>query len=123
MTPSCEQVRLDRWLCAARLFKSRTLAQRACTAGHVRINGAPAKPGHTVCVGDEISAALARGPAIVKVLDLADKRLSSALARALYEDRSPPPPPRQPGIARRARGAGRPTKAERRATDRLRAEG
>lgn len=121
MNPGLEHVRIDRWLCAARLFKSRTLAQRACTAGHVCVNGAPAKPSHVLSVGDEVSAALPRGQAIVKVLGLAEKRLSGSFARELYEDHSPPSPPREPHVARRARGAGRPTKAERRATDRLRA--
>jgi ribosome-associated heat shock protein Hsp15 len=117
-----QTVRLDRWLCAARIYKSRTLAQTACTAGHVRLNGAPARPSHAIRVGDEIQADAPRGALVLEVRTLAEKRLSAAAARELYEDHSPPPPPREPRVAPRARGTGRPTKAERRATERLQGE-
>lgn len=112
-------VRVDRWLCAARLFKTRSLAQQACTAGHVKISGRVVKPSATVQIGDEIRALCPRGLVVLNVLALAEKRLGPALARALYEDHSPPPPPREERTAVRARGAGRPTKADRRATRRL----
>jgi ribosome-associated heat shock protein Hsp15 len=115
-----DSVRLDRFLCAARLFKSRTLAQAACEAGHVQVNELPARSSYAVRIGDEIRGRSPRGFIIWRVLKLADKRLGAPAARELYEDHSPPPEPREPRIAPRERGAGRPTKAERRALDRFR---
>lgn len=115
-----DPVRIDRWLCAARLYKSRALSQQACVGGLVKLNGNHVRPSHLVRPGDEIRAEAPRGPVVWVVLATAEKRLSPALARQLYEDRSPPPPPREVSVAPRARGAGRPTKAERRALDRLR---
>jgi ribosome-associated heat shock protein Hsp15 len=118
-----DPVRIDQWLSAARLFKSRTMARDACTGGHVKLNGVSVKPSHTVAVGDEVRASAPRGLVVVKVLGLAEKRLSPALARELYEDHSPPPPPRDEWMPRRDRGAGRPTKADRRALARMRGRG
>lgn len=115
-----DNVRIDQWLSATRLFKSRTLARDACTGGHVKINGVSVKPSHSVAVGDEVRAMAPRGLVVVKVLGLAEKRQSPPLARTLYEDHSPPPPPRDEWAPRRDRGAGRPTKADRRALARLR---
>ena len=112
-------VRVDRWLCAARIYKSRTLAQEACVAGHVRVNGASVKSSAPVRVGDEIKAHPPRGPVVLLVLGLEEKRQSPARARELYEDRSPPAPPREERVLQ-PRRKGRPTKAERRAVDRLR---
>ena len=117
-----DSVRLDRFLCASRLFKSRTLAQAACDANHVRVNGEPARSSYLLHVGDEIRAFSPRGSIVWQVLKLADKRLGAPEARTLYEDHSPPPPPKQERVAVRERGAGRPTKAERRATDRFRGD-
>lgn len=114
-----ESVRLDRFLCASRLFKSRTLAQAACDANHVQVNGAPARPSHSLRVGDEVRAFSPRGSIVWEVRALAEKRLGAPEARLLYEDHSPPPPPKQERVAVRERGAGRPTKAERRAIDRF----
>jgi ribosome-associated heat shock protein Hsp15 len=113
-------VRLDRWLSAARIYKSRTAAQDACTAGHVSVNGLAARSSHALVVGDEISARAPRGDMVLEVLVLADRRLSPPKARELYADHSPPPPPKEERVAPRERGSGRPTKAERRALDRLR---
>jgi len=115
-----ESVRVDRWLCATRLFKSRSLSQQACTGGLVKVNGSPVRPSYALRSGDELSAESPRGLVVWRVVALAEKRLSAELARALYEDHSPPPPPRQEAVAPRERGAGRPTKADRRALDRLR---
>lgn len=116
-------VRVDRWLVAVRLYKTRGLAQRACEGGRVKLNGSNVKPSHALKRGDEIRSETPRGPLVYIVRELGDKRLGAAQARLLYEDRSPPPPPKEElPIAFRERGAGRPTKAERRATDRLRNE-
>ena len=114
-----ETVRLDRFLCASRLFKSRSLAQVACDANHVRVNGAPARSSHALRVGDEIRAFSPRGSVVWEVRALAEKRLGAPEARLLYADHSPPPPPKQESVALRDRGAGRPTKADRRAIDRF----
>ncbi len=114
-------VRIDRWLTAARVYKSRTLAQEACGAARVLVNGQPVRPSHLVRVGDEVSAEVPRGLTVLEVVALAEKRLGADKARLLYVDRSPPPPPKEPLVAARERGAGRPTKADRRALDRLRA--
>jgi len=118
------EVRIDQFLTAARLCKSRSIARDACAGGHVKLNGVTVKPSHVVRLGDEIRATLARGLVIVKVLNVAEKRLSPSLARDLYEDHSPPPPPREEWTApKRDRGAGRPTKSDRRALGRLRGTG
>src|SRR6187551_1889461 len=112
-------VRLDRWLCATRVFTSRTLAAKECGAGHVRVNGHAARASHAVKIGDEVRAKPARGPIIFIVVKLAEKRLSPKEASLLYEDRSPPPVPVEEPLFRRERGSGRPTKAERRKLDRM----
>lgn len=117
-----DAVRIDRWLCAARIYKSRTQATDACVGGHVRLNEAPVRASHPVRVGDRIRALAPRGEVVLEVLGLAEKRLSPPAARELYADHSPPPPPRDERIAIRERGTGRPTKAERRALERLRDE-
>ncbi len=115
-------VRIDRWLCAARIYKSRSQAQEACEGGHVRVNDNAAKPSQSVKVGDFVRCNAPRGVVIVEVVKLAEKRLAAALARELYTDHSPPPPPKEERIpiGLRDRGAGRPTKADRRAIQRLR---
>jgi ribosome-associated heat shock protein Hsp15 len=115
-----DSVRIDRWLCASRLYKTRTLSQQACTGGLVKVNGTPVRPSHLVRPGDEIRAEAPRGLVVWIVSAVAEKRLSAPEAQKLYEDHSPPPPPREEEVAPRARGAGRPTKAERRALDRFR---
>ncbi|MDX2052285.1 MAG: RNA-binding S4 domain-containing protein [Polyangiaceae bacterium] len=114
-----ESVRIDRWLVAARIFKSRVLATEACTGGAVKVNGETVKPSRALRVGEEVSGLAPRGRIVLFVLALAEKRLSAPLARALYEDRSPPPT-EEPEFAVRVRGAGRPTKTERRAISRFR---
>lgn len=115
-----DSVRIDRWLTATRIYKSRTIAQKACDAGHVRVNDVVVRSSHALKIGDEVRALAPRGIVVLEVKGLGEKRLSPAAARLLYEDHSPPPPPKEERVAVRARGAGRPTKAERRATDRLR---
>jgi ribosome-associated heat shock protein Hsp15 len=117
-------VRIDRWLVAARAWKSRGDAQEACVGGKVKINGAAVKPSHLVKRGDEVGAESPRGTLVWVVRELAEKRLSGAQAQLLYDDHSPPPPPPEERVvvAVRERGAGRPTKADRRATDRFRSD-
>lgn len=115
-------VRIDKWLWAARFFKSRTLAAAACNGGKVDINGDAAKASRIVRPGDLLRVTLPRGRRIVRVAVLADRRGSGSEAALLYEDLTPPPPPREariPPPVYRPPGAGRPTKRARRRIDRL----
>ena len=115
-------VRVDKWLWAARLFKTRSLASHACAAGHVKCNGDSVKAARPVHVGDELDVVTPGGRRIVGVLVLHDQRGPAPLARTLYEDRTPPEmlnPPRDP-LAFRDQGAGRPTKRDRRVLRALR---
>ncbi|HKA52276.1 MAG TPA: RNA-binding S4 domain-containing protein [Candidatus Binatia bacterium] len=120
-----DTVRLDRWLWSARFYKSRALAAEACDGGKVEVNGHPAKPHKLVRVHDTVSFTHPGGRKELKVLALAERRGPASVARLLYEDHSPPPPPREDRPFRapppfRAPGMGRPTKRERRETERLR---
>lgn len=121
------EVRLDKWLQVARMFKTRSQATAACTAGRVRVGGQAAKPHKRVEIGDEIEVEKGDWTRLLVVRELRDKPLAKADAAALYEDRSPPRPEpdamqrlmrRTP--AARDKGAGRPTKRDRREIDRLR---
>jgi ribosome-associated heat shock protein Hsp15 len=118
------KARVDSWLWAVRLFKSRSLAAAACKAGHVRVGGEKAKPSQLVGPGDEVHVRGGPRERVVVVVEPLAKRVGPSLAAGAYEDHSPPPPPRADGpawpVAPRQRGAGRPTKAERRQLDRLR---
>jgi len=114
-------IRVDKWLWAARMFKTRSQAAKACSAGHVKIEGDSVKSSKTVRVGDRIDAVTPGGPRILVVTRLCERRGPAAIARALYDDHSPPPPPREERFfAMRERGAGRPAKRERRRLIRLR---
>jgi ribosome-associated heat shock protein Hsp15 len=116
-------MRLDRWLWAARFFKTRALAQQACAGGKVDVNGQAAKPSRALRVGDRVELSQGEWRRAVVVRGLADRRGPAAEARGLYEDHSPPPPPRSlrpPPPTLRPPGLGRPTKRERRLQERLR---
>ena len=120
--PAPSGVRLDRWLWAARFYKSRGLAHDACVGGKVDANGHAAKPSRLVRPGDRLQVTVGEWRRDVIVRALASRRGPAAEARALYEDRSPPPPPRSlrvPPPVVRPRGLGRPTKRARRLQDRL----
>src|SRR4029453_11872379 len=111
-------LRLDKWLWAARFFKSRSLAAAACDGGKVDLNGHAAKPSRAVRPGDLVEVTLPGGKRIARVRDLSDRRGSGAQAALLYEDLTPPRPREKrlaPPIFRPA-GAARPPKQNRRAT-------
>ncbi len=120
--PALESVRLDKWLWAARCFKTRGLASEACTAGHVKVGGVTAKPARLLKRGEEVTIKTGDGLRILGVKGLSERRGPAAVARTLYDDRSPPKPPEQdvPGMIVRDRGLGRPTKQERRDIRKLR---
>ena len=116
-------LRLDRWLWMARLYKSRSLAHQACGGGKVDVNGQAAKASRLLRVGDRVEVTVGEWRRVLVVLALGLRRGPAAEARTLYEDRSPPPPPRPervPPAVLRPRGLGRPTKRARRLQDRLR---
>ncbi len=116
-----DATRVDRWLWAVRLFKTRGDATDACRGGHVRVNGRPAKPATTVSPGDEVRARVGDGTRIVEVVRVIQKRVGAADAATCFIDRTPAPPQDAAmPVARRDRGAGRPTKRERRVLDRFR---
>ncbi|UCM86976.1 RNA-binding S4 domain-containing protein [Streptomyces marincola] len=115
-------VRVDAWIWAVRLAKTRSAAAAACRAGHVRVNGERAKPAQALRPGDEVRVRQPGRERIVVVSKLLRKRVGAAVAAECFVDNSPPPPPRELTVAVpvRDRGAGRPTKRERRDMERLR---
>lgn len=113
-------VRVDRWLWAARFFKTRSQANKACAAGHVKVNEQSVKAAKLVRPGDEVDVVTPGGRRLVDVVALAEKRGPAKVAQALYNDRTPPAAPDDPTFAPRARGAGRPEKRDRRLLVRLR---
>jgi ribosome-associated heat shock protein Hsp15 len=124
--PEGTAVRVDSWIWSVRLVKSRSLAAAACKGGHVRVNGERVKPAYTVRAGDEVRLRQAGGrERIVVVKRVIRKRVGAPVAQQCYVDNSPPPPPREAiaPVAVRDRGAGRPTKRDRREIERLRGVG
>jgi ribosome-associated heat shock protein Hsp15 len=120
--------RVDRWLFFARAVKSRSLAAKLVTAGRVRINrDKAAQASDSVKAGDVLTITLDRRVLVWKVLNPGTRRGPAPEAQALYEDMSPKPAPADPAIPSaiaplRDVGSGRPTKRERRQTDRLHGE-
>jgi ribosome-associated heat shock protein Hsp15 len=88
-----ESTRVDRWLWAVRLTKTRSDAAAACRGGHVRVNDRPAKPATTVSPGDEVRARVGDTTRIVEVVRVIQKRVGAADAAACLIDRTPPPSP------------------------------
>jgi ribosome-associated heat shock protein Hsp15 len=124
MNPAAE-VRVDKWLWAARLYKTRGLALEACRGGHVRVGGLPAKPGRPVRLGDVISARAGGLNRTVKVLAVIAQRVGPKAVPDVYEDLTPaeelerPAPTLVQQILARDPGMGRPTKRDRRLIDEL----
>lgn len=122
MDATATSLRIDKWLWAARFFKTRSLASDACAGGKVHVNDDAAKPARALRVGDLVNVTLPHGRRrIVRVRLLDDRRGSGTMAQTMYEDLTPPEPPRarQAPPPYRSPGAGRPTKRERRVLDRL----
>ena len=118
-----EQARIDKWLWAARIFKTRSLAADACKNGRGSINNVNVKPSHMVKVGETVSV---RKPPITysfKILQTIEQRVGAKLIPEIYENVTTPDQyellemNRISGFVDRARGTGRPTKKERRALD------
>lgn len=127
---SMDSVRLDKWLWAARFFKTRTLAARACELGRVRLNGQPAKPAREVHRGTMLAVSTPGGDFQVEVLDLSDLRGPAAAAQALYRETEESRAQRMQAAAERKAMAqweklpeGRPSKRDRRMLLRFRGRG
>ncbi|MDP6517891.1 MAG: RNA-binding S4 domain-containing protein [Alphaproteobacteria bacterium] len=122
--PSAESLRLDKWLWYARFLKSRTLASRLCADSRVRINRRVVGKAHApVRVGDVLTFPQGAHIRVVRIAALGTRRGPATEAASLYVDLAPPhetrADPASAPIAARSTGAGRPTKADRRALDRL----
>jgi ribosome-associated heat shock protein Hsp15 len=116
-------VRIDKWLWAVRIYKTRSQATDTCRGGHVKINGHPVKPSHDVKLNEIIAAQTGHFTKTVKVLGLIEQRVSAAAAKAFAEDLTPPSeyqktkgPDFRP-LFFRPKGLGRPTKKDRRKLD------
>ena len=117
------QARIDKWLWAARIFKTRSIAADACKNGRVTINNVNVKPSHMVKVGETVSV---RKPPVTysfKILQTIEQRVGAKLIPEVYENVTTPDQyellemNRISGFVDRARGTGRPTKKERRALE------
>lgn len=117
------EARLDKWLWAARIYKTRTLAADACKNGRVSINGAQAKPSRTVKAGDEVAVKKSTITYTFRVKQAIEKRVGAKLLPDVLENITKPEQyellemSRISGFVGRARGTGRPTKKDRRALD------
>lgn len=117
------EARLDKWLWAARIYKTRTLASDACKNGRIQINGALAKPARTVKEGDEVSVKKPPVTYVFRVKQPIEKRVGAKLLPDVLENVTPAAQyellemSRISGFVDRARGTGRPTKKDRRALD------
>lgn len=117
------EARIDKWLWAARIYKTRTLAADACKAGRVTLNGLGVKPSRSVKSGDLVGV---RKPPMTyqfRVKQAIEKRIGAKLLEDVLENLTPPEQyellemSRISGFVARARGTGRPTKKERRALE------
>jgi ribosome-associated heat shock protein Hsp15 len=115
-----DETRIDRWLCAVRLVKTRPLATRLCDGGHVLVNGSPAKPSTKVRVGDRVDAFIADRTRIVEVVRPIESRVGAAVATTCYVDHSPPVVAEPRPSITVVRGEGRPSKRLRRELERMR---
>ena len=120
--PAMEATRVDRWLWAVRLYRTRAAATDACRGGHVDVNGSAAKPATPVRVGTRVTARLPDRELVLEVARVIDKRVGAPVAAGCVIDHTPPVPPRdRPEVVfARDPAAGRPTKKDRRQLDRLR---
>lgn len=116
-----DTARVDAWLWAVRVFKTRSSATASSKAGHISVNDERAKPAQSVRVGDVVRVRIATEERVLQVSRLIVKRVGAPAAAECFVDLTPPRPPREerPVSAVRDRGAGRPTKRDRRRIDRL----
>ncbi len=115
-----DETRVDRWLCAVRLVKTRPLATHLCEGGHVLVNGLPAKPSTRVRAGDRVEARIADRERVVEVVRPIESRVGAPAATTCFVDHSPPVVAQAAPEIQVVRGEGRPGKRLRRELDRLR---
>jgi ribosome-associated heat shock protein Hsp15 len=118
-----EEVRVDRWLWAVRVYKTRSIATEACRAGHVRLRGTAVKAAHPLKVGDVVEVRIDGWERRLEVIRTIDKRVGPVVAAECLVDHSAPRPPRElvpAPLFARLPASGRPTKRERRDLDRFR---
>ncbi|UKA54225.1 RNA-binding S4 domain-containing protein [Arthrobacter sp. FW305-BF8] len=124
LSSSPATVRVDAWLWAIRAYKTRSAATAACRAGHVRINGNPAKASQSLVPGDTVRVRQPGYERILEVRQLIAKRVGAEAASHCFTDHTPPRPVAPAlGLPQRDRGTGRPTKKDRREMERLRGPG
>lgn len=115
-----EPVRIDKYLWAVRLYKTRSLATDACRCGHVRLNGMPVKPSHEVREGEVYELSIEQLHKVIEVKQLLNNRVGAKLVENYIIDRTPQEEyeriqmVRKYAFEKRDRGSGRPTKRERR---------
>ncbi len=116
-----ESTRVDKWLCAVRVYKTRSMATAACEGGHVEVNDKAAKPSTPIRVGDRVVARVEHDDRILGVVRVIDKRVGASVAAECFVDHTPAKERETyvPIFARDA-GTGRPTKRDRRDLDQLR---
>ena len=125
MKEGLAKARLDRWLWAVRLFKTRSLATEACRGGKIRIREDKVKPSYSIKVGETVSIQSGPITKTIRVLGLIEKRLGAKLVADYMEDLTPPEEyellkmTAAQKVLRRDRGTGRPTKRDRREIERL----
>ena len=115
-----DDTRVDRWLWGVRAYKTRSAAATGCAAGHVEVNDVKAKPATKVKVGDTVAVQLGPRRRILEVVEVIDKRVGAPRAAECFRDHSPPVEALPPPTFVRDRGAGPPTKRDRRKLDQLR---
>ncbi len=120
--PDGARLRIDKWLWHARFFKSRTLSAKLAASGKLRVNREVVrKSGYTVKPGDVLTFPKGKDIRVIEIVGLGERRGPAAEAQTLYRDLSPPQPKQLTEAgAKRDKGAGRPTKNERRAIEILR---
>lgn len=117
------EARVDKWLWAARIYKTRSLAADACKNGRITVNGTNVKPSHMVKVGETVSVRKSPVTYSFRILQAIEQRVGAKLLPQVYENVTPPDQyellemARISGFVDRARGTGRPTKKERRSLD------
>lgn len=117
------EVRIDKWLWAVRLYKTRSIAAEACKKGHVSMNGVNLKPARTIKVGDVVQVRKSPITLSLKVIQAIENRVSAKLVPEMLQDVTPPEQyellemSKMSGFVDRAKGTGRPTKKERRSLD------
>lgn len=122
-----EKVRVDKWLWSVRIFKSRTMATDACKTGKVKIGEVAVKPAYQLQRGEIVEVRKNGFYFTFKVVDLIKNRVGAPIAQACYEDRTPEEELNKynawyvgkKGTEKREKGAGRPTKKERRELERF----